>query len=146
VRILLDANLLIRAAITPSGAAREILRLIETNEAHVLVISMHLLAEVADVLRRDRIRERWPMGDDEVDAFCRHLAAIAEEVSPQPLRPIVIDPNDQAIIEAAISGGVNVICTLDRHFYDQRVLDFCASRGVQIMDDRDLLRMLRSKA
>jgi predicted nucleic acid-binding protein len=61
VRILLDANLLIRAAITPSGAAREIPRLIETNEAHVLVISMHLLAEVADVLRRDRIRERWPI-------------------------------------------------------------------------------------
>jgi hypothetical protein len=70
---------------------------------------MHFLAEMADVLRRDRFRARWPMGDDEVDSFCRHLAAIAEEVSAAPLPPVVSDPNDQVIIEAGVSGGVDVI-------------------------------------
>ena len=54
MRVLLDTNLLLRAAISPKGSAREILRLIEAAEEHVLVMSPHLLSEVADVLRRDR--------------------------------------------------------------------------------------------
>ena len=39
MRILLDTNLLVRAAITPEGLAREILRLVEASEHHVLVLS-----------------------------------------------------------------------------------------------------------
>ena len=58
LRILLDTNLLVRAAITPIGIARVILRLIESIETTVLVVSAYLLSEVADVLRRDRIRAR----------------------------------------------------------------------------------------
>ena len=44
MRILLDTNLLVRAAITPDGLARK-LRRIEEGEGHVLVITSHLLGE-----------------------------------------------------------------------------------------------------
>ena len=58
MRILLDTNLLVRAAITPDGAARQVLRLIEADQSHVLLISPYILSEIADVLRRDRIRAK----------------------------------------------------------------------------------------
>ncbi|MBZ5623519.1 MAG: putative toxin-antitoxin system toxin component, PIN family [Acidobacteriia bacterium] len=110
MRILLDTNLLVRAAITPKGSARAILRLIEKSEGHVLIISDYLLTEVADVLRRDRIRARWPLTDEEVRSYCTLLARIGEVVSAQPLPPIIEDPKDQAIIEAAAAGAAAVIC------------------------------------
>jgi putative PIN family toxin of toxin-antitoxin system len=120
VRILLDTNLLVRAAITPQGSARAILRLIEESEQHSLLISAYLLSEVADVLRRERIRARWPLTDEEVCLDCEFLARIGEEVPAQPLPPIIEDPKDQAIIEAAVAGTAAVICTFDAHFYKPR--------------------------
>ena len=51
MRILLDTNLLLRAAISPDGLARKILDHIGANDDDVLILSAHLLTEVADVLR-----------------------------------------------------------------------------------------------
>ena len=144
MRVLLDTNLLVRAAITPHGAAREILRLLEASDDHVLVISPHLLSEVSDVLRRDRIRARWPLTDEEVRLYCQHLARIGEEVPSQPLAAVIQDPKDQAVIEAAVAGGVVVICTLDKHFFTAPVQLFCAAHAIRIMNDADLLDCLRA--
>lgn len=143
MRILLDTNLLVRAAITPKGSARAILRLIEESEEHVLLISDYLLSEVADVLRRDRIRARWPLTDEEVRSYCKFLDRIGEVVSAQPLAPIIEDPKDQAIIEAAVAGTAEVICTFDGHFYKPPFLAFCDRREIRILNDADLLKSLR---
>jgi predicted nucleic acid-binding protein len=43
--ILLDTNLLVRAAISPLGSAREILRRIEASEGYVLVVCPYLFSE-----------------------------------------------------------------------------------------------------
>ncbi|MBI3466021.1 MAG: hypothetical protein HY000_23655 [Planctomycetes bacterium] len=53
------------------------------------------------------------------------------------------DPDDNAVIAAAIAGQAEVICARDRHFRHQDVLDFCALRGIRILDDIELLRELR---
>lgn len=84
MRILLDTNLLVRAAITPKGSAREILRLIEASADHTLVISAYLLSEVTDVLRRDRIRARWPLTDEE--------SALIASTSHEPLKRFIRRP------------------------------------------------------
>ena len=69
MRVLLDTNLLVRAAITPEGLARQILDHIGAKDEHVLILSGHLLSEVADVLSRPRIRARWPLSDDEIQMY-----------------------------------------------------------------------------
>lgn len=143
MRILLDTNILVRAAISPEGPARAILRLIEASEEHALVISAYLLSEVADVLCRDRIRVRWPLTSEEVRSYCEFLARVGEEVPVQPLPPIIDDPKDQPIIEAAVAGAAAVICTFDAYFYRQPVLAFCATHGIRVMSDADLLQALR---
>lgn len=53
------------------------------------------------------------------------------------------DPDDNAVIAAAIAGQAEVICTRDRHFHDPKVIDFCAQYGIRILDDVELLRELR---
>jgi putative PIN family toxin of toxin-antitoxin system len=145
MKILLDTNLLVRAAISPQGSAREILRFIEASERHVLVVFPYLFSELADVLRRDRIRARFPLTEEDLRSFCDHLAAVGEEVSPKALGPVIDDPKDQAVIEAAVCGEVDVLCTSDHHFYKDPVIVFCAGYGIQIMNDVDLLRLLRGR-
>jgi len=110
----------------------------------VLVISPHLLSEVADVLRRDPIRARWPLTDEEIRLYCQHLARIGEEVSSHPLAAVIQDPKDQAVIEAAVAGGVAIICTLDGHFYHAPMQVFCSAHAIRIMNDADLLDCLRA--
>jgi putative PIN family toxin of toxin-antitoxin system len=125
VKILLDTNLLVRAAITPEGSAREILRLIEANETHVLILSPYLLSEIADVLRRDRIRARWPLSHEEIRLYCQYLARIGEEVLVEPLPPVIEDPKIQAIIETAVAGAAAVICTFDAFLQTARSPILC---------------------
>jgi putative PIN family toxin of toxin-antitoxin system len=145
MKILLDTNLLVRAAISPQGSAREILRCIEASERHVLVVFPYLFSELVDVLRRDRIRAHFPLTDEELRSFCEHLATVGEEVSPKALGPVINDPKDQPVIEAAVAGEVDVLCTSDNHFYQEAVIVFCAAHGIQIMNDIGLLRLLRGQ-
>jgi predicted nucleic acid-binding protein len=92
MKILLDTNLLVRAAISPQGSAREILRLIEASESHVLVVFPYLFSELADVLCRDRIRARFPLTGEELRSYCEYLATVGEEVSPKALHPVINGP------------------------------------------------------
>ncbi|MGA3237185.1 MAG: putative toxin-antitoxin system toxin component, PIN family [Bryobacteraceae bacterium] len=145
MRILLDANLLVRAAITPYGLARKILHLIGAGEEHVLIVSSHLLAEVADVLSRPRIQARWPLPGNEIESYCQYLSAAGEEVKIRQLPPAISDPKDQAIIEAAVSGRAEVICTGDTHFYESPAREFLATHGINVMTDHDLLAVLGAR-
>jgi predicted nucleic acid-binding protein len=54
MRIVCDTNVLVRAALHPSGLAAELLHLIHRD--HVSLTSTPLLAELLEVLRRDHIR------------------------------------------------------------------------------------------
>jgi predicted nucleic acid-binding protein len=98
MRILLDSNLLVRAAITPNGLARKLLRCIEEREEHILVISAHVLSEVADVLHRPRIQGALAHFGPRIRTYCRYLSNVGEEVSAQRLSPVITDPKDQAVI------------------------------------------------
>jgi putative PIN family toxin of toxin-antitoxin system len=145
VRILLDTNLLVRAAITPDGLARKLLRCIEKGEEHVLIISSYLLGEVADVLHRPRIQAQWPISDQEIQVYCRSLSEVGEEVPVRPLAPVIRDSKDQAVIEAAVAGRANVICTGDAHFYLSPAKEFLEQHGISVVNDRGLLALFETE-
>jgi len=108
----------------------------------VLVVSSHILSEVADVLSRPRMRARWPLSDDEIQRYCQFLSAASEEVSIRPVAQVIDDPKDQAVIEAAVAARVDAICTGDVHFETQAVREFLAGFGIAVLTDRDLLALL----
>ena len=142
MRILLDTNILVLAAITPNGLARKILDRICNGDRHVLVISAFILTEVADVLSRPRMRSRWPLSTEEIQRYCQLLSAVAEEVTIRPMPSAIADPKDQPVIEAAIAGAVEAICTGDVHFDAPEVRRALLHYGISVFSDRELLTAL----
>ena len=43
-------------------------------------------------------------------------------------------------------GQAQALCTLNRHFYNPAVRDYCRDRGVLIASDVDILNLLREKS
>jgi hypothetical protein len=69
VKILLDTNILVRTAISPDVLAKKILDQIGDNDEHVLVISSHILSEVADVSSRPGCRRDGRFPEMKSNAF-----------------------------------------------------------------------------
>jgi putative PIN family toxin of toxin-antitoxin system len=145
VRAVLDSNILARAAKPSTGPAREVLTRVRTPP-HCLVASPFLLNELERVLNYPRLRALHGLSPEEIRAFVEELYQLAEVVQPPAgtsAEPISRDPDDNPILQAAVLGRANVLCTLDRHFRDPAVLQYCAEHGIQVMSDIELLQRLR---
>jgi predicted nucleic acid-binding protein len=58
------------------------------------------------------------------------------EVSPA----IISDPDDDPILQTAIVGRADILCTRDEAFRHEAVERVCAANGISILDDIALLR------
>jgi len=63
-------------------------------------------------------------------------------VKIQPLPAVISDPKDQAVIEAAVSGGADAIRTGDAHFSKSPAKEFLAKHGIAVVADRELVAIL----
>jgi predicted nucleic acid-binding protein len=54
------------------------------------------------------------------------------------------DPKDIAVVQTAMIGAAEVICTRDQDFYDPLVQRFLTRLGIVVTDDVSLMRRLRS--
>jgi putative PIN family toxin of toxin-antitoxin system len=143
MRVVLDTNVLIRANPKARGPARELLQRIISGE-NVLVTSPFLLQELARVLAYPRVAERWKLRPPEIDEYVQILASVSEVVAPVAGVPIVLkDADDDPVLYTAVAGEVDILCTLDGHFYEGSVQAFAARVGFEIMDDTALLRLIR---
>jgi putative PIN family toxin of toxin-antitoxin system len=144
MRIVLDTNILVRAAADESGLAGKLLQLIAPGP-HVLVISQHILGEVSRVLAYSRLQTRWRLTPERIGEFAARVATLAEIVPPAPApRGVVLaDPDDDAIIHTALSGRADVLRTRDAHLRHPSVVQFCARHSIQVMDDIELYRTLQ---
>ena len=64
-------------------------------------------------------------------------------MAPAPAS-IVRDPDDDPILQTAISGRADILCTRDTAFGHQLVHEVCRAYGIRIMDDISLVQELRS--
>ena len=144
MRILLDTNILARAAAGPPGPAHELL-LLATHHQHRLILSPFLTSELARVLRYPRLRPVHGLSDDEIDQFIADLILVAELIeTPQHVVAVSNDPNDDPIIAAALEGQATVLCTLDRQLHEVDVKEYCQHRGITGQSDLELLARLRN--
>jgi len=66
---------------------------------------------------------------------------------PAP-RVVPSDPDDDSVVHTAVVGQAEILCTLNRDFYDASVLEYCTQHGVLVGSDvviLDLLRGLRGR-
>ncbi len=97
------------------------------------------------MLTYDRVRRMHKLNDTEVRAFIESLESGGTLVRlPTPIpRVVPHDPDDDAVVAAAVVGQAEVLCTRNRHFYNTDVVAYCRVHGVEIMDNVELLKRLR---
>ena len=145
MRIVLDTNILVRAAWKADGLASLVLRSI-LEGSHRLIVSPFILGEVASVLAYPSIRSRWGLSEDRIQAYANHLGAVAEIVEAGSVdRVVADDPHDDFVVHTAIAGRADVLCTRDAHLLDPRIAQHCAQRGVRTMDDIELYSMITGR-
>jgi putative PIN family toxin of toxin-antitoxin system len=114
------------------------------DRGHTLVLSASVLEEVERVLHYPRLLQRSGLTDDDITQFIAFLAASAELVEvDEAITPPIRDLKDVHILQTATSGKVEYLCTLDTHFYETLVVAFCADRGITVISELDLLRLVR---
>jgi len=113
-RVVIDPGVLISALITPGGATATVLDLIEA-EMITVIVSPHLLDELAEVLRRDKFDRYLEPG--QAGQFIDGLRDRVEVVTdPDQIPPVSRDPDDDYLIaltrtadaDALISGDADL--------------------------------------
>lgn len=147
MRIVLDTNVLVRATKSATGPARELLNLLDSDK-HFLILSPFILMELLRVLSYPRVLAMHRLSIEDCHEFVRSLDSAAEvvDVNMAPAQTIASDPDDDPVIQTAIQGRADVLCTRDRHLLHQDVQEFCKQHSVRVMTDVDLLQELRSSS
>jgi len=140
LKIVLDANVLVRAAGSPGGPAARLLREILDRPNCTLQTSPYILDEVEDVLSRPRLSSRWGLSSEAIAEYRLQLHRVSEVIEPAVGPPIVgRDAEDDAVFYTAVAGQADFLCTLDGHFRTPDVLAAAQRRGIEILSDKDLL-------
>jgi putative PIN family toxin of toxin-antitoxin system len=144
MRIVLDTNILVRAAASPGGPAGELFERIAAD--HVMVTSVELLSELARVMAYDRVRQLHRLSDAKIGEFIQSIAsgAVVIRLSEEPPRVVTNDPDDDRLLATAAVGHADILCTLDRHLFHKDVVAHCQSHAIAIMNDVVLLEKLRN--
>jgi putative PIN family toxin of toxin-antitoxin system len=118
-RAVLDTNVLVSALISPGGSSAQLLLELRAG-AFELVVSPLLLAELREVLRRDKFR-RYVAGD-EADAYVeliRREGQVLDDPSPGGA-PLSADPDDEFLVDLARMANVDVLVSGDSHLLELR--------------------------
>jgi putative PIN family toxin of toxin-antitoxin system len=112
LRLVLDTNVLISAALKPEGLQRTVLILAVTKSAH-LYISSAILTEYRDVLARPELQIRRGVQQEVLQLIKRR----ARSIVPGKRLQVTIDPKDNIFLECADEARADYLITGNvRHF------------------------------
>jgi putative PIN family toxin of toxin-antitoxin system len=144
VKIVLDTTILVRAHERSHGLARELL-LNVVGSNHALLLSNEMLHELARVLRYPRLQAFYGLTENLVFDYVNFLRRASEIVDLNPLVAAPIrDVNDIIVMQTAIIGEAEVLCTTDNDFFDEPAREYLDKLGIVVLDDISLLHRLRS--
>ena len=114
----LDTNVIVSALISPRGPPTRIFAAWRGGH-FTYVTSRPLLDELARALNYPRIRKYLAWTRDERAEFLEIVAVAAKLVVPTiQIDAIADDPDDNRVLEAAVTSAVGHIVTGDRHLLD----------------------------
>jgi hypothetical protein len=140
VRAVLDANVLISAAIRPSGPPGQILSDLFARQAFELVLSPTIIGDAERALRSKKIR-RSLRAPAQALLFLADVAALADIVHDTGrVKGVCRDPDDNAVLSAAVEGRASVIVTGDDDLLTLREYE-----GIAFVAPRPLLDLVRTQ-
>ncbi len=127
MRIVADTNTVLSGLLW-QGAPRRLLDLARERKG-TLCTSLVLLAELAEVMARDKFAERLRAAGVSAIELLQDYERLAETVTPEALPTPVIerDPDDDHVLACAVSAEARLIVSGDSH-----LLDLKAYRGIPI--------------
>jgi putative PIN family toxin of toxin-antitoxin system len=132
VRVVIDTNILVSALIKRGKPRKLVLKLLEE---HIVILSRQMLAELADVLTR----EKFAVKPSQVDSFLTILIRKSKIVKPSSrFKVIKEDPDDDVILNTAYAGKAQYIVTGDRHLLALK--EFKRTKIVKVNQIIDSLR------
>ncbi|MFI5104041.1 MAG: putative toxin-antitoxin system toxin component, PIN family, partial [Terriglobales bacterium] len=103
-----------------------------------------MLVELAAVLRYPRIQSLYQLSEEQVFTYVQLLREVGEVVTVDDLLPVPIrDPKDVAVLQTAVIGEADVICTRDSDFYAAATRTFCATLGIEVCTDLELVTRIK---
>jgi uncharacterized protein len=112
LRLVIDTNILVSAAIKPDGLQRTVLLLAITKPAR-LYVSTAILAEYLDVLSRPEFLIRKGLRQQLLNLIAKR----AHSVTPARRIDVTSDPDDNMFLECAEAAGADYLVTGNtRHF------------------------------
>ena len=128
MRIVLDTNVAVSAAVSPKGPPAEIVRGWRAH-SFTWVTSPPLLDELERTLLSPRIGRYLAWGEDEIAEFLAAVRQAAEVTSPTDRIDVIRDdPADNRVLEAAVSAQTDYIVSGDHHLLELKTYE-----GVQIV-------------
>ena len=113
VKVVVDTNLFVSGLILKRGNPYELLEAWR-QKAFVLLISDALETEIAEVLIRPEIKQKYHLSSEEVESTLRLLQTDALLTSPAPTLPVALrDPKDEKVLALAIGGEADYLVTGD---------------------------------
>lgn len=136
MRAVYDTMLFLQAAVQPHRVHRSF-RAVRDGTV-TLCISRELLAEVHDVLKRQKVREKFPaLTNEAVDSFIVELGATSQIFHPIPkVFTFPADPDDDHIFNLAIHAEADYLVT-----WETRILNLVSDKS----ETSKTLRALASK-
>lgn len=136
--IIVDTNIWDAALRSPSGASHFILRNVLTGEIEAGA-STALFLEYEDVLKREDHLAAFGLDIAQVDVV---LTALAKQLVPVDIhyrwRPVLPDPQDDLVLEAAVNGGAQSIIT-----FNMKDFKGADAFGIEILQPRDFVWRLK---
>lgn len=117
MRVVLDTDVVVAGLRSSQGASRAWLRAVVRREAEI-AISVPLMLQYEDVLLRPEILAAIKGTPARVGQFLDVLCVVGQPLDISFLwRPMLRDPDDEMVLEAAVHGRVDRLLTFNlRHF------------------------------
>ncbi len=135
-KVVLDTNSLISGLLWDGNEAR-IIRKAEKREIR-LFISQEILEELEGVLKREKFSKRLEDKEYTVEKAVAKIALIATLIKPvHKINVIKEDPDDNRILECAVSVQASVIVSGDSH-----LLDLKTFAGIDVITASEFIKQM----
>ena len=132
-KAVLDTNILVSGILYEAGPQAKLLALARLGKFEVF-LSVDIISELRSVL----LRPKFNLTEREVDSAIKELLKFCKIIVPsEKLNVVKADPDDNAIIEAAVAGRAQFIVSGDKH-----LLDIKKFRDAKIVNTFELFKEL----
>jgi putative PIN family toxin of toxin-antitoxin system len=130
------------AFLTPRGHSAALKFLWQANRFDV-VVSVQLLAELADVLARPRLQNRYQYTTDEIATYPQLVAELAHLVTITGMLNLCRDPDD-ILLETSIVGNATHVVSRDEDVTrDREIVKHLKNRKIQVVTVQKFLDELK---